>query len=111
MVSAVAPQTPRRFAFSAAVSAFFLGAGTRQGPMLQFLQQLPSAPIGQGFISSARSKAVLIFSAAAFCSILRLAESKVFFANSGIPSSLFYRFFAGEWRPSFRSDPSFDCRL
>jgi hypothetical protein len=111
MVSAVAPQTPRRLAFSAAVSAFFLGAGTRQGPMLQFLQQLPSAPIGQGFISSARSKAVLIFSEAAFSSILTLAESKVFSMKAGISPSHFYRFIGVGQRFSFRSDPSFDSRL
>jgi hypothetical protein len=91
MVSAVAPQTPRRLAFSASVSAFFFGAGTRQGPMLQFLQQLPSDPIGQGFISSARSKAVLTFSAAAFSIIFTLAGSILLPVQSGIPaSSSFY---------------------
>jgi hypothetical protein len=78
MVSAVAPQTPARLAFSAAVSPFFLGAGTRQGPMAQFLQQLPSAPMGQGFITSARSKAVLTLSAFAFSSIFRVAGSTLF---------------------------------
>jgi len=30
------------------------------GPMAQFLQQIPSAPTGQGIISAARSKAVSI---------------------------------------------------
>jgi hypothetical protein len=30
----------------------------RQGPIAQFLQQRPSAPMGQGFIASARLKAV-----------------------------------------------------
>jgi hypothetical protein len=73
MVSAVAPHTPLLLAFSASVSAFFLGAGTRHGPMAQFLQQLPSAPIGQGFISSARSKAVLTLSALAFSNIFNVA--------------------------------------
>jgi hypothetical protein len=78
MVSAVAPQIPRRLVFSASVSAFFLGAGTRQGPMEQFLQQLPSAPMGQGFISSARSKTVLTPSALAFSSTFRVAGSTLF---------------------------------
>jgi hypothetical protein len=87
MVSAVAPQTPRRLAFSASVSAFFLGAGTRHGPMLQFLQQLPSEPMGHGFISSARSKAVLTFSAAAFSIIFTVAGSTLLPLKSGIPSS------------------------
>ncbi|HEX9156810.1 MAG TPA: hypothetical protein VF827_02255 [Syntrophales bacterium] len=73
IVSAVAPHTPRLLAFSASVSAFFFGAGTRQGPMAQFLQQLPSAPIGQGFMSCARSKAVLTLSAFAFSSIFSVA--------------------------------------
>jgi hypothetical protein len=61
--------------------------------MLQFLQQLPSDPMGQGFISSARSKAVFTFSAAAFSIIFTLAESILLPAKSGIPSSFIYFYF------------------
>jgi hypothetical protein len=78
MVSAVAPQTPLLLAFSPPVSAFFLGAGTLQGPMAQFLQQLPSTPMGQGFISSARSKTVLTLSALALANISSVALSTLF---------------------------------
>jgi hypothetical protein len=55
MVSAVAPQSPTFWG-----SPSFFGLGTRQGPIEQFLQQLPSAPIGQGFMFAARSKTVSI---------------------------------------------------
>jgi hypothetical protein len=41
--------------------------------MAQCLQQLPSAPMGQGFISSARSKTVLTLSALAFSNIFNVA--------------------------------------
>jgi hypothetical protein len=61
--------------------------------MLQFLQQLPSDPMGQGFISSARSNAVLTLSAAAFSIILMLAGSILLPAKSGIPSSFIYFYF------------------
>jgi hypothetical protein len=60
--------------------------------MLQFLQQLPSDPMGQGFISSARSNAVLTLSAAAFSIILMLAGSILLPVKSGIPASLFFLF-------------------
>jgi hypothetical protein len=46
--------------------------------MAQFLQQLPSAPMGQGFISSARSKTVLTLSALALANISRVALSTLF---------------------------------
>jgi hypothetical protein len=87
MVSAVAPQTPVLLAFSASVSPFFLEAGTRQGPMAQFLQQLPSAPMGHGFIASARSKTVLTWSAFAFSSIFSVAGSTLLIP-SGIEITL-----------------------
>jgi hypothetical protein len=87
IVSAVAPQRPIRFAFSVAVSPFFFGAGTRHGPIAQFLQQLPSAPMGQGFMVSARSKIVSHPSAFAFFNILIVAGSILFFSNSDILSS------------------------
>jgi hypothetical protein len=83
----VAPQSPIRLAFSVAVSPFFFGAGTRQGPIAQFLQQLPSAPIGQGFMASARSKIVSHPSAWAFFNIFIVAGSILFFSKSDIYSS------------------------
>src|SRR5512139_3035240 len=52
-VSTVAPQTPVTTSPGLPVS--------RQGPMLQFLQQTPILPIGQGFILCARSKQVSSF--------------------------------------------------
>src|SRR4030042_1267624 len=87
MVSAVAPQSPVRLALSVGVSPFFLGAGTRHGPIAQFLQQLPSAPIGQGFMESARSKMVSHPSAWAFLIILIVAGSILFFSKSAMLSS------------------------
>jgi hypothetical protein len=79
IVSAVAPQTPVLF------SALPRLVGTRHGPMAQFLQQLPSAPMGHGFIFSARSKAVEIFSSAALASISSEAWSMLFaFFSSGM---------------------------
>jgi hypothetical protein len=53
MVSAVAPHSP-----TFAGSPSFFEGGTRHGPIEQFLQQLPSAPMGQGFMVSARSNTV-----------------------------------------------------
>jgi hypothetical protein len=88
IVSAVAPQRPVRLVFSAAVSPFFLGAGTRHGPIAQFLQQLPSDPMGQGFMVSARSKIVSHPSAWAFFNIFIVAGSILFFSKSDILSSL-----------------------
>jgi hypothetical protein len=59
--------------------------------MLQFLQQLPTAPMGQGFIVSALSKAVLTPSLAAFFinsilpwSILLLSASAIFLFPSNL---------------------------
>ena len=40
----------------------FFDRGILQGPMAHILQQLSSTPMGQGFMSSARKKAVLMFS-------------------------------------------------
>src|SRR3989304_7499092 len=85
IVSAVAPQSPMRFAMGR--PSFFLGAGTRQGPIEQFLQQLPSAPMGHGFMASARSNIVSQPSADAFCSIFIVAGSMLFFSSSVISSS------------------------
>ena len=81
MVSAVAPQTPFLFCLSSRVSSLPLGKGTRQGPIAQLLQQLPSAPMGQGFIAAARLKAVLTPSLEAFSSILIVALSILFFTS------------------------------
>jgi hypothetical protein len=84
MVSAVAPQIPLLFCFSSGVSVFPLGSGTRHGPMLQCLQQLPTIPIGQGFIVSTLSKAVLTPSLAAFLIILIVALSMLLVSASAI---------------------------
>src|SRR4030042_1349069 len=77
--SAVAPQTPRLFFLSSGVSSLPLASGTRQGPMPQFLQQLPTAPMGQGFITSALSKARLTLSAQALSRSSSVALSILFF--------------------------------
>jgi hypothetical protein len=61
IVSAVAPHKP---AFLTAPVVF--GSGTRHGPMPQFLQQSPAAPIGQGLSSAALLKTVLTESLLAF---------------------------------------------
>jgi hypothetical protein len=89
IVSAVAPQTPLLFCFSSGVSFFALGKGTRHGPIAQFLQQLPSKPMGQGFIAPALSKAVLTSSLAAFSIILTLALSTLLISSSAIVLSPF----------------------
>jgi hypothetical protein len=47
--------------------------------MAQLLQQLPSAPMGQGFIAAARSKAMLTPSLAALSIISIVAGSILFF--------------------------------
>jgi len=65
-VSLVAPQMPRSCLPT-----------RRQGPIEQFLQQAPSCPMGQGFIASAREKAVEIPSASAIPSIASTAGSMV----------------------------------
>jgi hypothetical protein len=70
---------PRLFLFSSGVSSLPLGNGTRQGPIPQFLQQLPTEPMGQGFICSALSKARLTWSAQALSINSRLAVSTLFF--------------------------------
>ncbi len=86
IVSAVAPQIP--FLVSFLPSSFFFGAGTRQGPIPQFLQQLPSAPMGHGFMVSARSKTVETPSEAAFSIICCVASQIVFFPF--VPSFFFF---------------------
>jgi hypothetical protein len=55
MVLAVAPQRPLRVSLPSMPP---LGRGRRQGPMAQFLQQMPCMPMAQGFIWAARSKTV-----------------------------------------------------
>jgi hypothetical protein len=82
MVSADAPHNP-----TFAGSPSFLEGGTRQGPMAQFLQQLPSAPMGQGFIDSARSYTVDIFSSSARRIIFCVA-SQTDFASAPFLSGL-----------------------
>jgi hypothetical protein len=84
IVSAVAPQTPFRFIFSSGVSSLPLGKGTRHGPIPQLLQQLPTDPMGHGFIASALSKAVLALSLAAFSIISRAAGSILLLSFSAI---------------------------
>ncbi len=79
MVSAVAPHSPMR---PLASSPGFLGLGIRQGPWEQILQQDPSAPMGQGFIFSARSKMVSTPAAWAFCNISTVAGSTDAFVGS-----------------------------
>ena len=58
---------------------FPLASGTRQGPIAQTLQQLPTSPMGQGFIAAARSNDRLTPSHAAFSIICRVAGSILFF--------------------------------
>jgi hypothetical protein len=53
IVSAVAPHSP-----TLAGSSSDRGAVTLHGPIAQFLQHMPSAPMGQGFMAAARSKTV-----------------------------------------------------
>jgi hypothetical protein len=72
MVSCVAPHKP-----TFAGSPSFFAETTRQGPMAQFLQHIPAAPIGQGRMSAARSKTVSIPFSAAIFSICRLASQQV----------------------------------
>jgi hypothetical protein len=74
IVSAVAPQRPTFWG-----SPSFLEGGTRQGPIAQFLQQLPSAPMGQGFMDSARSYTVDISSSRARSIIFCVASHTVSF--------------------------------
>jgi hypothetical protein len=75
MVSAVAPHKPRLFILSSGVSTLPLAIGTRQGPIAQLLQQLPSDPMGHGAIFSALSNTVFTWSFAAFSIISSVAGS------------------------------------
>ena len=56
------PHTPRRLAFSPAVSLSLFGRGTLHGPMAQMRQHEPSAPIGHGFVTVDLSKTVIVSS-------------------------------------------------
>ncbi len=99
IVSGVAPQTPTLLLLSSRVSSLPLGAMTRQGPIAQMLQQLPSPPMGQGFMLSARSNTTRAPSWAAFSSISSVAGSTLFNSFSAMiaPQILTIQSFGPFW--------------
>src|SRR5450756_897450 len=78
MVDMSAPQMP---VFSSA----FLPT-RRQGPMEQMRQQAPVSPMGQGFMASARLKAVSMPHSSAYASISSAAGSMLLAAAGAAPS-------------------------
>ncbi len=63
----------------------------RHGPMLQMRQQAPFSPIGQGFMTSARLKAVSIPHSSA-CASISSAAGSMLFAATGLASPSFKSF-------------------